>query len=228
MGNFSNGISIGQVETLTNKSSYKGSWDDGPNGYGVSKNLVTNETWEGQHVNQFLEGQGKFISNDYEYIGEFKKGAFHNQGKIILSDGTEYLVNHDNGKYIGDLKNKPLNILIQKRIALVIGNNDYESRPLSVAVNDSLAIKSSLENLGFEVIYRANVSQKEFLNAIFEYGKRLAAMGSNTTSLFYYSGHAVQVNGINYLNPIDTTIQNKNDLEIMSLKIQNMSNTIGR
>ena len=49
--------------------------------------------------------------------------------------------------------------------------------------------------------------------------KIFGTSGPNTEALFYYAGHAVQVDGINYLNPIDAKINTKYDLEIRSVNL---------
>jgi tol-pal system protein YbgF len=85
------------------------------------------------------------------------------------------------------------------RIALVIGNADYQNSPLKNSVNDAEDIALSIKGLGFKVTLIKNASQEEMEESIAEFGK---ALSSNTVGLFYYSGHAVQYNGSNYLIPI--------------------------
>ena len=50
--------------------------------------------------------------------------------------------------------------------------------------------------------------------AIQDFGRRIERAGRDTVSLFYYAGHGLQVNGINYLVPIKARIQRQSDVEI--------------
>jgi hypothetical protein len=87
-----------------------------------------------------------------------------------------------------------------RRLALVVGNSHYPSAPLSNATNDAFDMAQTLRDLGFEVIYKQDVTRDEFLTAISTFANRTNGNGGG---LFYYSGHAFQLNGVNYLAPID-------------------------
>jgi Caspase domain len=94
----------------------------------------------------------------------------------------------------------------QKRIALVIGNSDYESQEvpkLVNPVNDARSMAETLNKLGFQVTEVTNATQKEMNRAIASFGERL---NPNTVALFYFAGHGLQVKGKNYLVPIDAEI----------------------
>lgn len=94
----------------------------------------------------------------------------------------------------------------QKRVALVIGNSNYESKDvprLPNPVNDALAMSGALNNLGFEVIEVSDATQKEMNRAISNFGESLEP---DTVALFYFAGHGLQVNGKNYLVPVDAEI----------------------
>ena len=61
---------------------------------------------------------------------------------------------------------------IQKRVALVIGNADYESAPLRNPVNDARLVAETLEHLGFDVLLDTNVETRSgFLTSISEFGQ---------------------------------------------------------
>jgi len=87
----------------------------------------------------------------------------------------------------------------KERIALVIGNADYTSSALVNSVNDAEDIASTLENLDFGVTLVKNATKDKMQTAISEFVKSL---NDDTVGLFYYSGHAVQYKGSNYLIPI--------------------------
>src|SRR5512147_1653466 len=84
----------------------------------------------------------------------------------------------------------------QKRLALVIGNSNYEhGGSLPNPVNDANAIASSLQSVGFEVMKYQNVTQKEMKMAINAFGQRLTGY---EVGVFYYAGHGIQNKGMNY------------------------------
>lgn len=86
-----------------------------------------------------------------------------------------------------------------ERIALVIGNSNYQYRFLKNPVNDAQDIAQALRQLGFSVIIKTNADQATMENAINHFGKKLHG---GAVGLFYYSGHGVQYAGNNYLIPI--------------------------
>lgn len=94
----------------------------------------------------------------------------------------------------------------EKRVALVIGNSIYTDAPLKNPVNDARDMAAALRKLGFEVIEKTNVTQKEMNRAIVQFGEKLRA---DTVALFFYAGHGIQVKGKNYLIPVDAQIQSE-------------------
>ncbi len=106
---------------------------------------------------------------------------------------------------------RPAEISKERRLALVIGNSNYlHGGSLANPANDARAMARLLRTLQFQVITREDVSLTEMKRAIDLFGKTLAA---HDVSLFYYSGHGVQVNGSNYLIPIDADMDTANDVE---------------
>lgn len=97
-----------------------------------------------------------------------------------------------------------------KKIALVIGNATYKDAPLKNPVNDAKDISSALKNYGFDVILRTNANQRDMKEAIREFGTKSR---NSAVSLFYFSGHGLQVGGSNYLVPIGADIRNENEVE---------------
>src|SRR3954467_14130279 len=61
----------------------------------------------------------------------------------------------------------------EQRIALIIGNSNYSIAPLRNPVNDATAMASKLQLLGFEVILKTNVTQKEMNRAVVQFGQKL-------------------------------------------------------
>lgn len=102
------------------------------------------------------------------------------------------------------------------RIALVIGNEAYVGSMGALAnpVNDVVLIGATLRQLGFEVEILTDASQRQMKEAAKRLGDRLLAAGENATGLFYYAGHGVQSQGVNFLIPVGSTIDAESDLEL--------------
>lgn len=94
----------------------------------------------------------------------------------------------------------------EKKTALIIGNGNYKNGPLKNAVNDALDMAATLSGKGFKVILKENASRIDMRNAIREFGTEINQGG---VGLFYYSGHGIQIDGVNYLIPIDADIELK-------------------
>jgi len=98
----------------------------------------------------------------------------------------------------------------QHRLALVIGNSNYESSPLKNPVNDATDMGSMLKSMGFEVIRELNANQKQMENAIRTFQGKL---GKDSVGLFFYAGHGMQVSGTNYLVPVGAKINQESDVK---------------
>ena len=89
-----------------------------------------------------------------------------------------------------------------KRVALVIGNDNYSIRPLQNAVNDARAMQKALVAAGFLVIERENAGKVGMEEAVAAF---LEKIGPGDVALFYYAGHAIQIENENVLVPTDFT-----------------------
>jgi hypothetical protein len=90
-----------------------------------------------------------------------------------------------------------------KRYALVIGNSDYAKiERLRTPANDAADIAAALERLGYQVDLKLDVGIAEMEEAIIRYSDRLSLDRSNE-GFFWYAGHGVQIEGENYLLPVD-------------------------
>lgn len=91
----------------------------------------------------------------------------------------------------------------QRRIALVIGNGAYEYLPrLANPVSDARLIATTLQSVGFELVgggAQIDLDRAGFERAIRQFGAKLAG---GSVGLFYYAGHGVQLQGVNYLVPV--------------------------
>lgn len=105
----------------------------------------------------------------------------------------------------------------QKRLALVIGNSAYEhGGVLKNPANDAKLVASTLVELGFDVIKRVDASKEEMDQAILNFWRNLV---NYDVTLFYYAGHGIQVEGVNYLLPVDAKIDDKYALQVEAVDV---------
>jgi hypothetical protein len=101
--------------------------------------------------------------------------------------------------------------VMERRVALVIGNGDYLHGPLANPVNDARSMARALRSVGFEVMLKENVSNKDELKKVIrDFGWELRKGG---VGLFYYAGHGMQVDGFNFLVPVNAVINNEEEVE---------------
>ena len=110
------------------------------------------------------------------------------------------------------LSSTPINDLnIYPRIALIIGNSDYPQwGELNNPIKDATDIKKLLESRGFDVLYSTNTKRKEFERLLIEFRNRLRE-NQNSIGLFYFSGHGMEIEGSNYLIPVDSVSAQRYD-----------------
>jgi hypothetical protein len=106
------------------------------------------------------------------------------------------------------------------RLALVIGNSNYRSvTKLPNPGNDAKAVAEDLKSANFDVTLALDVSQADMRRAIKAFTAKIAKSGSQTVALVYYAGHGVQVEGENFLVPIDAHIERESDIAGASIRL---------
>ncbi|NJO13170.1 MAG: caspase family protein [Gammaproteobacteria bacterium] len=103
----------------------------------------------------------------------------------------------------------------------MIGNSTYKESPLPNPSNDARAMATKLRELGFAVIEKQNATREDMAAASREFGNRLKVGG---VGLFYYAGHGVQLNGLNYLLPVDADIQDETELQTRGYDVNEILN----
>jgi hypothetical protein len=96
-----------------------------------------------------------------------------------------------------------------RKLALVIGNDDYPEAPLRNPLNDARDMAAALGRLGFEVIHKDNLNKEQMEGLVRQFGDRLRP---GMVGLFYFAGHGMQLNGRNYLIPVDSGIQREDEV----------------
>jgi uncharacterized caspase-like protein len=108
----------------------------------------------------------------------------------------------------------------QAKYALVIGNSNYtELGRLRNPVNDADDMAAALAELGFNVDKVLDGDLNTMESAVMRLKNRLSA-SANTYGFFFYAGHGVQSNGVNYLIPIGANIPGENYLRTRAVSVQ--------
>ena len=106
----------------------------------------------------------------------------------------------------------------EKRVALVLGNSAYQNvAPLGNPVNDSAKIASTLKDAGFDVVdSRRDLSAADTRRALRDFADRSR---DADIAVVYYAGHGIEVDGGNYLIPVDARLERDTDVydEALSL-----------
>ncbi|WFU39342.1 caspase family protein [Bradyrhizobium sp. CB82] len=102
--------------------------------------------------------------------------------------------------------------LADKRVAFVVGNSAYKNVPqLPNPAIDSKAMARVLRNVGFDVVEGSNLTRDAMTAKLLEFGKK--SEGADV-AVFFYAGHGIAVNGINYLLPIDADLKSEMDVKL--------------
>jgi formylglycine-generating enzyme required for sulfatase activity len=104
----------------------------------------------------------------------------------------------------------------ERRVALVIGNSDYETGRLRNPKNDARDIAEALKATGFEVTLLQNAGYRAMRRGVIAFGRKLKQGG---VGLFYYAGHGVQVRGANYMIPLNSEIEAEEEVPVEALDV---------
>jgi hypothetical protein len=101
----------------------------------------------------------------------------------------------------------------EKRVALVIGNNDYKNVPkLQKAVNDARTMGDTLKQLGFSVMVAENQTRQAFSQTLLAFDN---AVEPGDTAFFFYAGHGFEIAGQNFLLPTDVPAATEGQEELV-------------
>jgi len=107
-----------------------------------------------------------------------------------------------------------------KRVALVIGNSAYRNVPeLPNPANDAGDIAAALKRLGFAVTLIANASFDEMRRGLIAFGHDAA--GADMAAI-YFAGHGMEINGENWLIPIDADLKRDTDAENEAISLRSV------
>ncbi|MGB3864532.1 MAG: caspase family protein [Xanthobacteraceae bacterium] len=114
----------------------------------------------------------------------------------------------------------PFTALAEERIALVIGNSDYRNvGKLPNPANDAADMAESLKRLGFSVKHLTDVDYDGFRHALITFGH---AAKTADKAIIFYAGHGVEIDGKNWLIPVDAEIRSAIDVYAEAINLETL------
>ncbi|HEX8962830.1 MAG TPA: caspase family protein [Rhodocyclaceae bacterium] len=84
-----------------------------------------------------------------------------------------------------------------------------------------------LGNAGFKVTTAPNLAQNDMRQAISDFAGQISASGADTVALVFYAGHGLQIDGENYLVPVDLDPKREADIPLQGVRLNDLLNTLG-
>ena len=104
-----------------------------------------------------------------------------------------------------------------ERVALVIGNGNYANAGvLPNPPNDAQAVASALRDVGFDVALGRDLDRAAMERLLRDFLRKAATA---KVALLFYAGHGMQVDGRNYLLPVDAKIEAASDLGFETVEL---------
>ncbi|HKL60267.1 MAG TPA: caspase family protein, partial [Sphaerochaeta sp.] len=115
---------------------------------------------------------------------------------------------------------------LDNRYALVVGNSKYQENALRNPVNDATLVADTLKECGFEVNYAYDVDGQSIRSAVAQFAQKVNA-DPKAVAMLYYSGHGLQIDGTNYLVPVDNrSITNETTAKALSYRLDDYLETV--
>lgn len=112
----------------------------------------------------------------------------------------------------------------EKKVALVIGNSNYaHSQTLPNPSRDADAVSAALTRLGFEVSLRKDLGKRDLEMTLADFSD---AVAGSDTAIFYYAGHGMEIDGNNYLIPVDAALRSDNRVKFETVGLNDILSSI--
>ncbi|TMV11374.1 caspase family protein [Arenibacterium halophilum] len=120
----------------------------------------------------------------------------------------------------------PMAMAASDRVALVLGMSAYQSiPPLDNTINDAEAMAKALDGIGFDVTLALDATTDQLRQQLDDFAFR-----SETAdlALIYFAGHGVEVQGENFLIPVDANVQSNRDVQRQSVSLKQLLDAVER
>jgi uncharacterized caspase-like protein len=107
----------------------------------------------------------------------------------------------------------------EKRIALVIGNASYQAGALPTTANDAGLIAQTLQAAGFDTVGARDLDEDSLRHAFRDFVEKASAAGPDAVAFVYFSGNGLQLEGENYVVPVDAAISRDADIASKAVRI---------
>ena len=115
-------------------------------------------------------------------------------------------------------------VLAVQRTALVIGNSAYDHVPtLANPRNDAADVGAALARLGFAVTRRDNTGHAELRQGLLDFQR---AASASETAVVFYADHGIEVDGRNFLVPVDARLASDQDVEFEAVPLELVSRAV--
>ena len=159
------------------------------------------------------QGRRSLALADYRKAIELKandsrQANFQNKARarLLVLDAPSTGIAQTDGQIVEAKQQAPMG----RRVALVIGNSAYKSvAPLANPRNDAAVVAGELTSLGFEVIERRDLGVAGMRKALGEFEDK--TVGAEW-AFVYYSGHGMELDGHNWLVPVDAELLRSTDV----------------
>jgi uncharacterized caspase-like protein len=111
----------------------------------------------------------------------------------------------------------------ERRIALVIGNANYQTGALATSANDAGLVAQTLQAAGFDVSGARDLDQESLHRAFRDFLDKAGAAGPDTVAYIYLSGYGLQLEGENYFAPIDARIATDANVSSEALRLSDFT-----
>ncbi len=112
----------------------------------------------------------------------------------------------------------------RRRLALVIGNDNYSSMPrLNNAVNDAKSMSEALRQANFEVMTFNNLDKRRMEEALRNFTGKL---GRDDVGLFYFSGHGIQADNRNFLIPVSENVKKTSEVPYEGIDVNRVMDNL--
>jgi WD40 repeat protein len=179
----------------------------------------------------YINGKEAILDGDRHFTGEADLLPGKNKVRIT-AENTEtktttkdFYITYEPKTAVTDKTGVPGKVKAsQKKVALVIGNASYQyTNKLNNTVNDANGMAATLSELGFDVMKITDGTYEQMKNAIYAFGDRVQDVD---VSVFYYGGHGLEVDGANYLVPVDADIQSVLDVRQKTIPLTGVLRTL--
>jgi uncharacterized caspase-like protein len=114
----------------------------------------------------------------------------------------------------------------EKRMALVIGNGAYPTGALATPANDAGLIAQTLQAAGFDVVGARDLDEDSLRHAFRDFVDNVSRAGPETVVAVYFAGYGLQLEGENYLVPVDANIGRDSDVPVRALRLSDYTRAL--